>query len=106
MRQASIDPLGHLLRHVHRALADRLADVARSRVQHDPHGVAGVEADFHEVVAAAERAQLAPHARLVEAAHLVHDAQLRPTLLELLHAVLERQRFARSLRIQRLLVEV
>src|SRR4051812_43601788 len=39
-------------------LADHVADATRSRMQHHPNRLLGVEADFDEVVAAAERPQL------------------------------------------------
>ena len=39
VRQMAVVLDGHLARHPDRGFADRLADVARTRVQHDPHGV-------------------------------------------------------------------
>src|SRR5262245_40968930 len=50
--------LGILLRQLDEVRADRIADAAAARMQHDPDAVRLVEADLDEVVAAAERAEL------------------------------------------------
>ncbi len=54
---------------------DPVADAARTRVQHDPHGSVFVEADLDEVVARAERAQmrLRPGGRLADLRVLFND---------------------------------
>src|SRR5512145_2486774 len=71
--------------------ADRVADAAAARVQHDPHAVRLVQAHLDEVVAAAERAELVRPARalalpLLDARMLLHYR--RKFLLELLRRVL------------------
>src|SRR5271169_5639276 len=61
-------------------LADRVAHVATARMQHYPDRVFLVEAELDEMIAATERAELAPHTRGVVLAYAVHDAQRGVTL--------------------------
>ena len=56
--QIRVVPQRVLLRQLDEHGADRVADAARARMQHEPHRVLLVEADLDEVVAAAERAEV------------------------------------------------
>ena len=56
--------VGQLLRPADMDFRQRLPDVARSRMQHQPDPVLGVEAQLEEVVAAAQRAELVAGLRL------------------------------------------
>src|SRR5918994_1816588 len=76
--------LGNLTRHADRRLADRLADVARSGMQHDPHDVRLIEAQLDEVVAAAERSELLEGPRRIVLADHIEDLELTEALVELL----------------------
>jgi hypothetical protein len=55
--------------------ADGVADAARTRVQHEPDAVGLVEADFDEVVAGAQRAQVLVVVGLPQVRVLFDDAR-------------------------------
>src|SRR5262249_38881275 len=81
--------LGDVTRHADRGLADRLTDVARTGMQHDPHGARLIEAQLDEVVAAAERAELLEGPRRIVLTDHIEDLELTETLVELLAGLRE-----------------
>src|SRR5262249_34952150 len=92
-------------RHADCRLADRLADVARAGMQHDPHVARLIEAQLDEVVAAAERTELLERLRRTVLTDHVEDAQLPETLVQLPACLCELQTAnAISNRVDRLVV--
>src|SRR5687768_3946061 len=81
--------LCNLTRHADRRLADRLADVARSGMQHDPHDVRLIEAQLNEMVAAAERSELLEGPRRIVLTDHIEDLELTEALVELLAGLRE-----------------
>jgi hypothetical protein len=79
--------LRNLARHMDRGLANRLADVYRSGVQHHPHGIRLIQAQLDEVVASAERSELVEHALVTVLSDHVHDRELLVAAVELLVGV-------------------
>src|SRR5918994_265472 len=73
--------LGNLTRHADRRLADRLTDVARAGMQHDPHDVRFIEAQLDEVVAAPERSKLLEGPRCIVLTDHIEDPELPESLM-------------------------
>src|SRR5678815_4873220 len=81
--------LCNLTRHADRGLADRLTDVARTGMQHDPYGARLIEAQLDEVVTTTERSELLEGPRRVVLTDHIEDLELTEALVELLAGLRE-----------------
>ena len=82
-------------------LADGVAHIAAARVQHHPDRFLLIKAKLDEVIAAAERTELAPDARVIELADAIHDAQRVVSPYQAIDAPLQRRCSVVPTRLQR-----
>src|SRR5215813_6845095 len=88
--------LRDLARHVSGALADRLADVSASRMQHQPNRLLFVEAYLDKVVTASESPDLSPDATFIKPSKSRTNLQAIKAIMKLVDLSVELERLEAS----------